>query len=117
MADERLDDNGRNKLLGLLDAGEPHGEVRTAWHAKKSCAASTTITILTSRSSSSNGSAKISKTARVPSRTAHSAAHSSAGRTRIAAWHRAHVTNGPTEAAIIWSPNLGVIDVAHKTLL
>jgi hypothetical protein len=34
-ADERLDDNGRQKLLGLLDAGDPHGEVRTAWHAKE----------------------------------------------------------------------------------
>ena len=34
-ADERLDDNGRTRLLGLLDAGDPRGEVRTAWHAKE----------------------------------------------------------------------------------
>ncbi|MGH9153153.1 MAG: ISL3 family transposase [Acidimicrobiales bacterium] len=34
-ADERLDDRGRSKLLGLLDAGDPRGEVRTAWHAKE----------------------------------------------------------------------------------
>src|ERR1700687_4818833 len=33
--DERLDDQGRTKLLGLLDAGDPRGEVRTAWHAKE----------------------------------------------------------------------------------
>ena len=33
-ADERLDDRGRTKLAGLLDAGDPRGEVRTAWHAK-----------------------------------------------------------------------------------
>jgi len=32
-ADERLDDNGRSKLLGLLAAGDPHGEVRMARHA------------------------------------------------------------------------------------
>ena len=32
-ADERLDDTGRTKLLGLLEAAIPHGEVRTAWHA------------------------------------------------------------------------------------
>ncbi len=32
-ADERLDDHGRTKLLGLLDAGDPRSEVRTAWHA------------------------------------------------------------------------------------
>ena len=29
-ADERLDNNGRTKLLGLLAAGDPRGEVRTA---------------------------------------------------------------------------------------
>lgn len=34
-ADERLDERGRTKLLGLLEAGDPHGEVRTAWHAKE----------------------------------------------------------------------------------
>ncbi len=34
-ADERLDDRGRSRLLGLLDAGDPRGEVRTAWHAKE----------------------------------------------------------------------------------
>jgi transposase len=32
-ADERLDENGRSKLLGLLAAGDPRGEVRLAWHA------------------------------------------------------------------------------------
>lgn len=34
-ADERLDTKGRSKLLGLLAAGDPLGEVRTAWHAKE----------------------------------------------------------------------------------
>ncbi len=34
-ADERLDDRGRSKLMGLLDAGDPQGEVRAAWHAKE----------------------------------------------------------------------------------
>jgi len=33
MADERLDDTARSKLLGLLAAGDPKGEVRMAWHA------------------------------------------------------------------------------------
>lgn len=40
-ADERLDDRGREKLVGLLEAGDPKGEVRMAWHAKevvRSCA-------------------------------------------------------------------------------
>ena len=34
-ADERLDHQGRSKLLGLLDAGDPRSEVRAAWHAKE----------------------------------------------------------------------------------
>lgn len=34
-ADERLDEKGRTKLLGLLRAGDPKGEVATAWHAKE----------------------------------------------------------------------------------
>ncbi len=33
-ADERLDEKGRTKHLGLLRAGDPRGEVTTAWHAK-----------------------------------------------------------------------------------
>src|SRR5690606_27499152 len=33
-ADERLDEKGRTKLLGLLAAGDPQGEVKDTWHAK-----------------------------------------------------------------------------------
>jgi transposase len=32
-AHERLDERGDTKLRGLLEAGDPRGEVRTAWHA------------------------------------------------------------------------------------
>lgn len=34
-AHERLDDRGEEKLLGLLRAGDPRGEVRMAWHAEE----------------------------------------------------------------------------------
>ncbi|MCP5030947.1 MAG: transposase, partial [Actinomycetia bacterium] len=34
-ADERLNNAGRDRLVGLLEAGDPKGEVRTAWHAKE----------------------------------------------------------------------------------
>jgi hypothetical protein len=34
-ADERPDDKGRTKLLGLLEAGDQRGEVRMAWHSKE----------------------------------------------------------------------------------
>lgn len=32
---ERLDERGNEKLLNLLEAGDPRGEVRMAWHAKE----------------------------------------------------------------------------------
>ena len=32
-AHEKISDRGQTRLRGLLDAGDPHGEVRTAWHA------------------------------------------------------------------------------------
>ena len=34
-ASENITDNGHTKLRGLLDAGDPYGEVRDAWHAKE----------------------------------------------------------------------------------
>ena len=34
-ASENITDTGRARLRGLLDAGDPHGEVRDAWHAKE----------------------------------------------------------------------------------
>jgi len=34
-AEERLSEGGRDKLLGLLRAGDPKNEVATAWHAKE----------------------------------------------------------------------------------
>ena len=34
-AHERISDRGQVRLRGLLDAGDPYGEVRTAWHAKE----------------------------------------------------------------------------------
>jgi transposase len=34
-ADERLTEAGRTKLMGLLKAGDPYGEVATAWQAKE----------------------------------------------------------------------------------
>ena len=32
-AHDKISDRGQTRLRGLLDAGDPHGEVRTAWHA------------------------------------------------------------------------------------
>jgi hypothetical protein len=35
-------------------------------------------------------------------------------RDQIVAWHRSHVSNGPTEAIILWSADVGVVDVADE---
>ena len=35
MAKERLGESSETKLRGLLAAGDPHGEVTVAWHAKE----------------------------------------------------------------------------------
>ena len=41
MADERLDAKGQAKVRGLLDAGDPKGEVRDAWSDGKGGEAAT----------------------------------------------------------------------------
>ena len=98
-ADERLDDNGRTKLLGLLAAGDPRGEVRMAWHAKEVV-----------RSIYDHRDPDLAL--EFVDRLGHDLQDESCpievrslGRTltrwrdQIAAWHHAHVSNGPTEAA------------------
>ncbi len=98
-ADERLDDNGRAKLLGLLDAGDPKGEVRMAWHAKE---------VVRSIYDHHDPDLAVEFVERL----GHDLQDESCppeirslGRTllrwrdQIAAWHRSHVSNGPTEAA------------------
>ena len=91
-ADERLDDNGRTQLLGLLDAGDPsrrgpHGLARQGGRPQHLRPSPTP----TSPSSSSTGSATTSKTSRARSRSARSAAPCIRWRDQIAAWHQAHV--------------------------
>jgi hypothetical protein len=98
-ADERLDDHGRSKLLGLLAAGDPRGEVKTAWHAKEVV-----------RSIYEHRDPALADA--FDERLGHDLQDDgcpievrSLGRTllrwkdQIAAWHRAPVSNGPTEAA------------------
>jgi hypothetical protein len=81
-ADERLDEPGHSKLLGLLDAGDPKGEVRAAWHARRLPVRSTSTTTTTSPSRSSTNSATISRTKTTHPRFDRWAARRSAGETR-----------------------------------
>ncbi|MFZ1488970.1 MAG: ISL3 family transposase [Ilumatobacteraceae bacterium] len=98
-ADERLDVRGRNKLLGLLEAGDPRGEVRMAWHAKEVvCSiydhtdpdlAVEFVTRLGQDLQDKSCPPEVRQLGRTITR----------WRDQISAWHRAHVSNGPTEAA------------------
>ena len=98
-ADERLDEKGRTKLLGLLDAGDPHGEVRAAWHAKE------VVRSIYEHHDPDLAVAFVERLGKDLQDESCPEEVRSLGRTlirwkdQIAAWHRAHVSNGPTEAA------------------
>jgi transposase len=97
MAHERLDEHANGKLTGLLAAGDPHGEVTTAWHAKEAVRelyahrdADLALEWIDQLSADMrDGSCppevrQLGRTMRT-------------WRKAIAAWHEAQVTNGPTE--------------------
>jgi transposase len=97
-ADERLDDRGRTRLLGLLDAGDPHGEVRTAWHAKEvvrsiyeindHALAVEFVDRLAGDLQDDSCPPEIHQLGRTVKR----------WHTQITNWHRVRLSNGPTEA-------------------
>jgi transposase len=98
-ADERLDDRGRIKLRGLLRAGDPRGEVTTAWHAKE------VVRQLYDHTDPDLALAWVERLGADLQDDDCPPEVQSLGRTllrwkhQIAAWHRSHVSNGPTEAA------------------
>ncbi len=97
-AKERLDDSGTEKLTGLLRAGDLNGDVATCWAAKEAV-----------RESYAHADAEVAL--EWVTQLGHDLQDAdypiearSLGRTlirwrhQIAAWHLAHVSNGPTEA-------------------
>jgi transposase len=98
-ADERLNDSGRDRLVGLLEAGDPRGEVRMAWHAKEVVRsiydhtdpdlAVEFVTRLGTDLQDESCPPEVRQLGRTITK----------WRSEISAWHRAHVSNGPTEAA------------------
>ena len=98
-ADERLQDHGRSKLLGLLQAGDPRGEVRTAWHAKE------VVRSIYDHHDPDLAVAFVERLGHDLQDQSCPLEVRSLGRTlirwkrQIAAWHQAHLSNGPTEAA------------------
>lgn len=97
-ADERLDDKGRERLLGLLEAGDPRGDVRMAWHAKEVVReiyahtdpdlAAEFVERLGHDLQDESCPIEIRRVGRTLLR----------WRDEIVNWHRAHATNAPTEA-------------------
>ena len=96
-AHERLDEKGEAKLLGFLEAGDPHGEVRMAWHAKEMLrgfydqpadTAAAYLTDLAENVRDSDMPKELQQLGRTL-RTWHD---------QIVAWHQAQISNGPTEA-------------------
>ncbi len=97
-AKERLDEKGRAKLQGLLRAGDPHGDVATCWQAKEA------VRELYQHADPDLAIQWVDQLGHDLQDADYPVEARSLGRTlirwkhEIAAWHTAHVTNGPTEA-------------------
>lgn len=97
-AHERLDEAGDEKLTGLLKAGDPRGEVQMTWHAKETIRSIYTITDhdtaceFVDQLIDDLGDRSMPLEVRSIGRTLARWRH------QITAWHRARVSNGPTEA-------------------
>jgi transposase len=98
MAAERISDNGRERLRGLLDAGDPHGEVRMSWHAKE------VVRGIYAQPDEETATGWVNEIVRDFTDRSMPVEVRRLGRTigkwnkQILNWHKAFVTNGPTEA-------------------
>ena len=92
------DDTGEEKLLGLLRAGDPKGDVTTVWHAKEA------VRELYAHNDPELALEWVERSVVDIQDKDYPIEARSLGRTlirwkhQIAAWHKAQVTNGPTEA-------------------
>jgi len=97
-AAERLDDKGTDRLMGLLRAGDPRGDVATVWQAKEA------VRELYAHADPDLALDWVTQLGADLKDTDYPIEARSLGRTllrwktEIAAWHQAHVSNGPTEA-------------------
>lgn len=94
---ERLDERGEAKLLSFLEAGDPHGEVRMAWHAEETLRGlydhhAETATVYLAELVESLLHQDMPQELQQLGRTLRRWAE------QIVAWHFAQVSNGPTEA-------------------
>jgi transposase len=98
IARERLSDNQHDRVLGLLRAGDPHREVWFAWNAKE------VVRQIYDHTDQALAVAWVGEIGRDFTDESMPFEVRRLGRTitrwaaQITAWHRSHVTNGPTEA-------------------
>ena len=98
MAAERLPDERRERLVGLLAAGDPKGEVKLTWHAKE------VVRQIYDHTDPELAEAWVDEIIRdfadpeMPLEVRRLGRTIKRWRDQIVAWHRSHVSNGPTEA-------------------
>jgi len=97
-ADARLDDHGRTKMLGLLEAGDPRGELRMAWHAKEVVRSLYAIDDYDTAVGFVARLAEDLQDDSVPPEMRSLGRTLQRWRTQITNWHRSHVTNSATES-------------------
>jgi transposase len=97
-AHERLDDRGEQKLRGLLEAGDPHGEVRMAWHAKEVARSIYEISEAELAAEFVDQLGVDLQDDSCPPEVRSLGRTIVRWRDHIVAWHQALVSNGPTEA-------------------
>ncbi|HVA07151.1 MAG TPA: transposase [Acidimicrobiales bacterium] len=98
MSKRRLDEDGTEKILGYLKAGDPYGHVQAMWHAAQS------VPELYEVEDYELAGEFIDELIRDMADPTWPVEVRSLGRTlkrwrkEIIAWHKLHVTNGPTES-------------------
>ena len=98
IAAERLPDDRRDRLVGLLAAGDPRGEVKLTWHAKE------VVRAINDHTDAALAEAWVDEIIRDFADTEMPLEVRRLGRTirrwrdPIVAWHSSQVSNGPTEA-------------------
>ena len=97
-AHEDLDERGEAKLMGLLEAGDPKGEVRMCWHAKETVRALYKIIDPAAADAFLGELIDDMADRSMPVEVRSLAGTLRRWRTQIVAWHTARVSNGPTEA-------------------
>ena len=95
---ERLDERDNAKLLSLLEAGDPRGEVRMTWHAKETVRGLYDIADPDTAAAFLDELIDDMADSEMPVEVRSLAGTLRRWRDQIAAWHHARVSNGPTEA-------------------